>query len=181
MTTRHFTREQLEQIGVPFELDGNDSCANELSNTLVGSQRWTDVRRLIFRAPDDGQAYSVTYEVGSTEHQDGIDPFHRYGKTVPTEAVVQRPVLVQQWRSVGELADAHRAGGLEHLGRSEWVLLCRPVAPAPRQDWTVVESWPEAERPHAAAALEHRQASFPAIEYRLAKATTVYTADGEQL
>lgn len=65
--------------------------------------------------------------------------------------------------------------------RAEYVLLCRPMAATREQDWTVVESWPEDERPQAAAALEHRRAGFPAIEYRLARATTVYTADGEQL
>ncbi len=65
--------------------------------------------------------------------------------------------------------------------RTEWALLCRPMAPAPDQDWTVVETWPADERPQAAAALEHRRAHFPAIEYQLAQATTVYTADGEQL
>jgi hypothetical protein len=109
MTTRHFTREQLEQIGVPFELDGDDTCATELSDQLVGSERWTDVHRLVFRAPDTGDAYQVDYEVGSTEQQDGIDPWHRYGKTIPAVEVEQRPVVTQQWRPV----DAPRDPGLD--------------------------------------------------------------------
>ncbi|NED83520.1 hypothetical protein G3I76_25935, partial [Streptomyces sp. SID11233] len=65
--TRAFTRDQLADIGVPFELDGDEGTAQELSNRIVGSERWTDVRELVFRAPDDGLAYRVTYEVGSTE------------------------------------------------------------------------------------------------------------------
>lgn len=105
MTTRTFTRDQLEEIGVPFELDGDDTCATELSNQLIGSERWTSVYRLVFRAPDTGLAYEVTYEVGSTEHQDGIDPWHRHGKTIPAVEVEQRPVVVQQWRPVNAPAD----------------------------------------------------------------------------
>jgi hypothetical protein len=104
-TTRHFTRQQLEEIGVPFELDGNDTCATELSDKLVGSERWTEVHRLVFRAPDTGDAYQVDYEVGSTEHQDGIDPWHRHGKTIPAVEVEQRPVVTQQWRPIDAPAD----------------------------------------------------------------------------
>jgi hypothetical protein len=104
-TTRHFTRQQLEEIGVPFELGGNDTCATELSDKLVGSERWTEVHRLVFRAPDTGDAYQVDYEVGSTEHQDGIDPWHRHGKTIPAVEVEQRPVVTQQWRPVDAPAD----------------------------------------------------------------------------
>lgn len=103
--TRAFTREQLEEIGVPFELDGDDTCATELSDQLIGSERWTDVHRLVFRAPDDGNAYQVTYEVGSTEHQDGIDPWHRHGKTILATEVEQRPVVTQQWRPVNAPRD----------------------------------------------------------------------------
>jgi hypothetical protein len=105
VTTRIFTREQLEEIGVPFELDGDDTCATKLSNKLIGSERWTKVHRLVFRAPDTGDAYQVDYEVGSTEHQDGIDPWHRHGKTIPAVEVEQRPVVTQQWRPVDAPAD----------------------------------------------------------------------------
>lgn len=109
MTSRHFTREQLEEIGVPFELDGDDTCATELSDELIGTERWTSVHRLVFRHPEDGLAYQVTYEVGSTEHQDGIDPWHRHGETIPALEVEQRPVVTQQWRAV----DAPRDPGLD--------------------------------------------------------------------
>lgn len=109
MTTRTFTREQLEEIGVPFELDGDDTCATELSDELIGSERWTDVHRLVFRAPDTCDAYQVVYEVGSTEHQDGIDPWHRHGKTIAAVEVELRPVVVQRWTPV----DAPTDGSLD--------------------------------------------------------------------
>jgi hypothetical protein len=109
VTTRHFTRQQLEDIGVPFELDGDDTCATELSNQLIGTERWTSVHRLVFRAPDNGIAYQVTYEAGSTEHQDGIDPWHRHGKTIAAVEVEQRPVVTQQWLPV----EAPRDSGLD--------------------------------------------------------------------
>lgn len=111
MTIRHFTRDQLEAIGIPFELDGDDTCATELSDRLVGTERWTKVRRLVFRTPDTGIAYEVAYEVGSTEHQDGIDPWHRHGKTIPAVEVEERPVVVQRWLPV----DAPRDKGVEAL------------------------------------------------------------------
>jgi hypothetical protein len=109
MSIRHFTRDQLDEIGVPFELGDDDTCATELSDQLVASERWTEVHTLVFRAPDTGDAYQVDYEVGSTEQQDGIDPWHRYGKTIPAVEVEERPVVVQQWLPV----DAPRDPGLD--------------------------------------------------------------------
>ncbi|MEV0090405.1 DUF6011 domain-containing protein [Streptomyces sp. NPDC050738] len=99
MPIRHFTREQLDAIGVPSEL-GGANCATELADEIIGARRWTEVHRLIFRAPDDGIAYSVEYEAGSTENQEGIEPFHQHGQTVPAVAVEQRPVTVMQWLPV---------------------------------------------------------------------------------
>jgi hypothetical protein len=121
MTVRHFTREQLEEIGVPFELDGDDTCASELSNRLVGSERWTHVHELVFRHPETGDAYRVIYEVGSTEHQDDIDPWHRHGKTIAALEVEQRPVVVQQWKPVG----ARRDPGLD-LVLPAWEAMYEP-------------------------------------------------------
>ncbi|MFJ4434586.1 hypothetical protein [Streptomyces sp. NPDC088923] len=99
MTTRRFTPAALEAIGVPFELDG-DGCAAEIRDRVIGSERWTHVHELIFRAPDDGKAYLVHYEVGATEHQDGIDPWHRHGATVKAVEVVERHALVTRWAPV---------------------------------------------------------------------------------
>lgn len=104
MTTRRFTPAALEAIGVPFELDG-ECCATEIRNRVVGSERWTHVHELIFRAPDDGKAYLVHYEVGATEHQDGIDPWHRHGDTVTAVEVAERHALVTRWVPVTDETD----------------------------------------------------------------------------
>ncbi|QDN57353.1 hypothetical protein [Streptomyces sp. S1D4-20] len=111
MTSRTFTREQLEEIGVPFELGGNDTCATKLASDSDGNGRWTETVRLVFRHPEDGQAYLVRYQVGLTEHQDGIDPWMRYGDTIPALEVEQQPVVVQQWKPV----DATRDPGLDSV------------------------------------------------------------------
>lgn len=97
MTTRTFTADQLEEIGVPFETDG-DGCAEELARDTVNSGRWNKTIRLVFRAPDDGIVYAVHFQRGLTEQQDcdlwfGDDEI----KAVEVE---QRPVVVQQWKPV---------------------------------------------------------------------------------
>lgn len=97
MTTRTFTPEQLEEIGVPFELDC-DGTAEELACDTVNTGRWNKTIRLVFRAPDDGLTYAVRYQRGLTEQQDcdlwfGDDEI----KAVEVE---QRPEVVQQWKPV---------------------------------------------------------------------------------
>lgn len=97
MTDRLFTPDQLDEIGVPFELDC-DGTAEELACDTVHSGRWNKTVRLVFRAPDDGKAYMVRYQRGLTEHQDcdlwlGDDQI----KAVEVE---QQPVTVMQWKPV---------------------------------------------------------------------------------
>jgi hypothetical protein len=104
-TTRHFTREQLEEIGVPFELGGNDTCATELARDTDSNGRWTETVRLVFRHPDNATAYLIRYNVGLTEDQEDTDPWHRHGETIPAVEVEQRPVVTQQWRPVDAPAD----------------------------------------------------------------------------
>ncbi|MDX3759304.1 hypothetical protein [Streptomyces sp. AK02-04a] len=94
MINRTFTREQLEEIGVPFEL--HDDA--ELARDTVNSGRWNKTVRLVFRHPDDGNAYLVRYQVGLTEYQD-CDLWFGDDEITATE-VEQRPVVVQQWKPV---------------------------------------------------------------------------------
>lgn len=94
MTSRTFTPEQLEEIGVPFKLDDDA----ELARDTVNSGRWNKTVRLVFRHPDDGNAYLVRYQVGLTEHQD-CDLWFGDDEIKATE-VEQRPVVVQQWKPV---------------------------------------------------------------------------------
>lgn len=101
MTVRIYTPDELDAIGVPFECEANadNGYAVELHQEQVDTRRWVSVHELIFRAPDDGKAYRVTYEQGLTEHQDGLDPWN-YDKQIKAEEVELRPVTVQRWFSV---------------------------------------------------------------------------------
>jgi hypothetical protein len=94
MTSRTFTPEQLEELGVPFELDDDA----ELARDTINSGRWNKTVRLVFRHPDDGIAYLVRYQVGLTEYQD-CDLWFGEDEITATE-VEQRPVVVQQWKPV---------------------------------------------------------------------------------
>lgn len=93
MPTRTFTPEQLEEIGVPHELD-EEGCATELHTRQVASHRWTAVHELVFRAPDDGKAYRVHYETPLTEHQE-CDTWP--GAEIKAVEVEERPVTVTRW------------------------------------------------------------------------------------
>lgn len=184
-----------------------DRCGYERTGDYVVTDRMTRAQRLAAarRHLDTNEGWSCT-AAGDLCPKHAAPapadtPLARLQDAVRRANLAAPPLAMQAVRRVYELCREHdaRTGlipahevlnalgadsdgeGLVQLGRTEWVLLCRPAAAVPGQDWTVVDSWPEDERPQAAAALEHHRAGFPAIEYRLAQATTVYTADGEQL
>jgi hypothetical protein len=97
MTTRIFTPDQLEEFDVPY---------TNLHDEQVDSRRWADTRSCVFRAPDDGKTYEVTYQVPATEHQE-CDTWFDADEITATE-VEQVPVTVMQWkpvRSVEAVAD----------------------------------------------------------------------------
>ncbi|MFF7146065.1 hypothetical protein ACFZB5_33530 [Streptomyces nodosus] len=104
---RVFHRDQLDAWGVPFDLADADNAAEfpeaavELHREQVGSRRWVSVHELVFRAPDDGKAYRVTYQQGLTEHQDGTDEWDDRDHVVGEE-VEQRPATVMEWQRVGD-------------------------------------------------------------------------------
>jgi hypothetical protein len=103
MTSRHFTPEQLEEIGVPFETDC-DGTAEELACDTVSTSRWNKTVRLVFRAPDDGLTYAIRYQRGLTEQQE-CDLW--FGKDeIKAVQVEQRPIVVQQWKPVGAPASS---------------------------------------------------------------------------
>lgn len=70
MITRTFTVEQLRNWGLPTETEDVDYPAQIIQDTYVGRRRWSEDRRCVFRAPDDGLVYRVAYSVGLTEHQE---------------------------------------------------------------------------------------------------------------
>jgi hypothetical protein len=99
MTTRTFTRDELDTLGVPFDLPEGD----ELHSEQIDTRRWVSVHQLIFRAPDDGKAWAITYERGLTEHQDGIDLWDEAPEVTATEMEL-RLDTVQQWHPVSDTA-----------------------------------------------------------------------------
>lgn len=105
MPKRTFTRDQLEEWGVPDDLPTQEFAANypdsavQLHEEQVDSRRWVSVHALIFRAPDDGKAYRVHYEQGLTEQQDGTDPWG-YADTIEAVEVEPREVTVTRWEPV---------------------------------------------------------------------------------
>ncbi|MFJ2017226.1 hypothetical protein [Streptomyces nodosus] len=116
---RVFHRAQLEEWGVPFDLPTDpdtvpEGAAVELHSEQVGSRRWVSVHELVFRAPDDGKAYRVTYQQGLTEHQDGTDEWDDRDHVVGEE-VEQRPATVTEWRRV-EAQPTHEGPDPSHGG-----------------------------------------------------------------
>lgn len=97
MPTRSFTREQLDAWDLPGAWA--DDSPEILHREQVDSRRWVSVHELVFRAPDDGKTYAVTYEQGLTESQDDTDPWN-YDDEIKGVEVEQRPVTVVQWQPV---------------------------------------------------------------------------------
>jgi hypothetical protein len=109
MAIRVFTTEQLEEIGVPDELPGPtgpevEGLAYELHQQQIDTRRWVSVHELVFRAPDDGKAYRVSFERGLTEEQDDTDPWNGSAMIEATEVELV-PVTVQRWQPVKAAAE----------------------------------------------------------------------------
>ncbi|MFF1756145.1 hypothetical protein [Streptomyces sp. NPDC058266] len=102
MPVRHFTPAELERLGVPpahpDDVDDEVLLADEFVTTL----KYTASRRCVFRAPDDGRTYAVTYEgdldVGDFEVGGGTPDGHGwYGDRVEAVEVEERAVTVTRW------------------------------------------------------------------------------------
>jgi hypothetical protein len=112
-STRTFTRDQLDALGLPDDLTTEDDAAVwdelavELHREQVDTRRWVSVHELIFRAPDDGKTWRVTYEQGLTEHQDDHDPWN-YDREVTAVEVEQYDQTVKAWRALDEEHPADR-------------------------------------------------------------------------
>jgi hypothetical protein len=107
MTSRTYTCDQLEAIGVPYDCASSvapvEGYATELHCEQIDTRRWLSVHELIFRAPDDGKAYRVTYDRGLTENQ-WCSPFEYRGNTIEAVEVEQRTrtVEITEWHAVGQ-------------------------------------------------------------------------------
>lgn len=104
MITRDFTREELEIIGVPYEWDAEGTPAERLSEQQIDTRRWVSVHEIVFRAPDDGKAYGVSYVQGLTESQDDTDPWEYEGDPITAVEMEPHEVTVTEWRPIGAAA-----------------------------------------------------------------------------
>ncbi|MET9098327.1 hypothetical protein [Streptomyces antibioticus] len=104
MTTRIFTRDQLDAFGLPRETVTPDKAAEypevavELHREQIDTRRWSSTHSLVFRAPDDGKTYRVTYQSPLTEHQECDDWFD--DNEVKAFEVEQRTQIVTRWKRV---------------------------------------------------------------------------------
>jgi hypothetical protein len=102
MTDRMLTREQLDDWGLPHDLvapaDATEypDAAVELHREQTDTRRWASTHSLVFRAPDDGKTYRVTYQQPLTEHQECDDWFD--DKEVKAFEVEQRAQTVTSWK-----------------------------------------------------------------------------------
>ncbi|ARX81575.1 hypothetical protein SMD44_00973 [Streptomyces alboflavus] len=107
MATRQFTREQLATLGIPPDQPDDVEYSDVLlADEHVTNLKYSQQRRVIFEAPDDGKTYAVTYEapidVGDFEVGHGPDDYGWWGDTVEAVEVEERPVTVTRWVPVDE-------------------------------------------------------------------------------
>lgn len=104
MTDRILTREQLDNWGLPHDLTTPDKAAEEpevaveLHREHTDTRRWASTHSLVFRAPDDGKTYRVTYQEPLTEHQECDEWFD--DNEVKAFEVEQRAEIVTRWKRV---------------------------------------------------------------------------------
>lgn len=101
MNTRFFSREELDEIGVPYECDASDdSYAEELYEELYDTTRWAHVYEFVFRCPYDGKAYRVYYWNGATEMQD--QDTWNWEDRIEAVEVEEVQVMTTVWKPVKE-------------------------------------------------------------------------------
>ncbi|KIF67579.1 hypothetical protein HY68_01350 [Streptomyces sp. AcH 505] len=138
MTTRTFTRDQLTALGLPYNTvdeayaqeqpEATPTVAIELDRTQLGSTRWASQHQLIFRAPDDGQTWSVQYQRGLTETQADTDPWNDE-KQITATLMGQRETTVTAWQPVeAETAPCPGAPGQAKALHDMWgCQTCKPI------------------------------------------------------
>ncbi|MEU9259012.1 hypothetical protein AB0D68_11065 [Streptomyces sp. NPDC048212] len=100
MPIRTFTREDLEEIGVPFECGDYEGAAEELYRELYDTTRWAHVYEFVFRSPYDGKAYRVYYRTGATEMQD--QDIWNWEDSIKAVEVEEVQVMTTEWKPVKE-------------------------------------------------------------------------------
>ncbi|MFJ4703170.1 hypothetical protein ACIP5N_33975 [Streptomyces sp. NPDC088768] len=105
MSTRQFTVSELDDLGVPphrpEDVEDSDTL---LADEHVTTLKYTQQRRVIFAAPDDGRTYAVEYEsqlnLGHFELGDPPPDHGWYGDTVEAVEVKPVPTLAICWEPV---------------------------------------------------------------------------------
>lgn len=81
--------------GLPHNIDKEGEI---IEDTIVETSRWSEIHSLIFKAPDDGKFYEVSYSQGLTEYQDE-SPWE-YDSEVQGTEVEPREVTVVKYLPV---------------------------------------------------------------------------------
>ncbi|MFD8820806.1 hypothetical protein ACFV1C_00305 [Streptomyces sp. NPDC059605] len=121
MPTRHFTPDELADLGVPpdspEDVEWSDTV---LVDEHVSMSKYSQERRCIFRNTD-GRTYAVKYEaqVDAGHYEAGPPPDNHgwYGDTVEAIEVERRPVIVARWEPVTDepTVDQPRLGAIDSL------------------------------------------------------------------
>lgn len=106
MPTRHFTLAELAELNIPpAEPDEIQYYEHLLVDEHVTTLKYTQQRRTVFRAEDDGKTYAIEYQAeldtGDYEVGGGIPANHGWhGDTVEATEVEEREVTVTRWLPV---------------------------------------------------------------------------------
>lgn len=105
MPTRTFTVAELAEHEVPPDRPEDVQFSQTvLLDEHVANLKYSQQRRAIFRADDDGKTYSVTYEanVDAAGYEIGPGPDNHgwFGDSVEATEVLQRAVIASRWEPV---------------------------------------------------------------------------------
>lgn len=93
---REFAKDLLVAAwGLPHDIDKSGEI---IQDEIIETSRWSEIHSLIFKAPDDGKFYEVSYSQGLTEYQDE-SPWEYETEVVATE-VEPREVTVTKYLPV---------------------------------------------------------------------------------
>jgi hypothetical protein len=92
--SRSFPKELLIEWEAPYNYE-------VWSETEDVGRRWMDVCTVVFKAPDDGHLYKLSFDVGKTEYQDNywyeeLDEI----VTLPRVEQLERTVVQKYWVQV---------------------------------------------------------------------------------
>jgi len=88
---RTFILDQLREWDLPWD----DEIVVSRETEDVG-RRWMDVCTIVFKAPDDGYHYALSFDVGKTEYQEQSWD-EDFGDTVDLARVELKQITVEQW------------------------------------------------------------------------------------